>query len=178
MSSSRPSIDPANPLKCVDSVVLEPSATIFSTTVFVIGLTTAASAYFIHKTLGGKIVAILLIVTGFGAIGVGVFPGNAGLAHGIFAMTTFYAGGLAVVASYRILKENRPMQYLSIALGSAALIILLSLFMPNGSPFVKALGNGGAERRSAYAIVLWLEMFGGYLLAVSSLAKPKEVIQR
>ena|SRR5690242_777932 len=55
MSCSCPSIDPSNPLKCVNSVILQPSATIFSTIVFVIGLTAVISAYFIHMTLGGKI---------------------------------------------------------------------------------------------------------------------------
>lgn len=177
MSGSCPSIDPANPLKCVGSAVLEPSATVFSTIVFVIGLTASVSAYFIFKTLGGKIAPMLLIVTGIGAMGVGVFPGNAGIAHGFFAMTTFFSGGMAAVASYRILKESRPMQYLSIALGSIALIILLSLFVPSGSPLTKAFGVGGAERLVAYPIVLWLVMLGGYLLAVSSLARPKEVIR-
>ena len=178
MSGSCPSIDPTNPLKCVNSVVLQPSATIFSTTVFIIGGTTAVSAYFVHKTLGGKIAPALLMIVGIGAMGVAIFPGNAGVAHGMFAMTTFFSGGLAAIASYRILKETRPMQYLSIALGSIAIFIMLSLFVPGGSPFVAAFGEGGAERLVAYPVVLWLIMLGGYLLAVSSLGRPKGVTQR
>lgn len=176
MSGSCPSIDPNDPLRCIGSVVLEPSATIFSTIVFVIGLMTAISAYFINKTLGGRIAPALLVVTGIAAIGVGIFPGSAGIAHGLFAMITFYSGGLAAIASYRILKESQSMQYLSLILGSIAIIVLLSLLVPGGSPFIRTFGVGGAERLVAYPIVLWLVILGGYLLAVSSLREkaPKE----
>lgn len=171
MSGSCPSIDPENPLQCINSVVLQPSATIFSTIVFIIGLTAAVSAYFIHKTLGGRIAPALLFVTGIAAMGVGIFPGSAGVVHGYFAMATFYSGGLAAIASYRILKESKPMQYLSVALGSIAIVILISLviFGVGNSPSISAFGVGGAERLVAYPVVLWLIVFGAYLIAASSL---------
>ena len=175
MSGSCPSIDPSNPLKCINSVALEQSATIFSSIVFSIGLTAAVSAYFIHKALGGRIAPALLFVTGIAAMGVGIFPGSAGMAHGFFAMTTFYSGGLAAIASYRILKENKAMQYLSVALGSVAILILMSLVIFGGSnnPFISALGVGGAERLVAYPVVLWLIALGGYL--ISSLIDSSDV---
>lgn len=47
MSGSCPSVDTANPLQCINSVILQPSATIFNTIVFIIGLTAAVSAYFL-----------------------------------------------------------------------------------------------------------------------------------
>lgn len=173
MSGSCPSIDPNNPMQCIGSVVLQPSATIFSTLVSIVGLTSAVSAYFIHKTLGGKIAPALLVITGGAAIGVAVFPGNAGVAHGLLAMITFYAGGLAAIASYKILKESRSMQYLSIGLGAISITMLLSLMVPGGSPFVQMFGVGGAERLVAYPIVLWLVILGGHLLAVSSIQSLK-----
>ena len=179
MSGSCPSIDPNNPMQCVGSVVVQPSAIIFSSIVFIIGLTAATSGYFIHKTLGGRVTPALLVITGIGAMGVGVFPGNAGIAHGIFAMVTFSAGGAAAVASYRILKESRPMQYVSIALGSIALISLaLVIFGGNDSLFMQTFGVGGTERLVVYPVVMWLIALGGYLVAVSSLARPREAIQR
>jgi hypothetical membrane protein len=179
MSGSCPSIDPENPMQCLDSVVLEPSATIFSSIVFVIGLTAAVSAYFIHRTLGGRVAPALLLVTCIGAMGVGVFPGNAGVAHGISALITFSAGGAAAITSFRILKESRPMQYISIALGSIALIVLLSpLILGGEDPFSATLGEGGAERLVAYPIVMWIIALAGYLLAASSANLPKGVIPR
>lgn len=104
---------------------------------FVIGLTATASAYFIHKTLGGRVAPALLLITGIGAMGVGVFPENAGVAHGISALITFSAGAAAAITSFRILKESRPMQYTSIALGSIALAViflLLALYVIFGQP--------------------------------------------
>lgn len=180
MSGSCPSIDPANPLNCINSVVLQPSATIFSSIVFIIGLTAAVSAYFIHKTLGGRIAPALLLLTGIAAMGVGVFPGNAGVAHGYFSMATFYSRGLAAIASYRILKESKPMQCISVILGSIAIIILMSLVIFGGSnsPFINTIGVGGAERLVAYPVVFWLITLGGYLLAVSSLAVTSQPPQK
>jgi hypothetical membrane protein len=179
MSGSCPSIDPSNPMRCVNSVVLQPSAAIFSSIVFVIGLATAVSGYFIHKALGGRLAPALLMVMGIGAMGVGIFPGNAGFAHLIFAMTTFIAGGAAAIVSYSILKESRPMQYVSLALGSIALIALaLSIFGGNDSLFMQAFGVGGMERLVAYPIVMWLIALGGYLIALSSAKPAMGVVQR
>ena len=56
MSDSCPSIDAENPLQCVNSItLLQPSAIIFSSIVFIMGLVAAVSAYFIYKTLDGRI---------------------------------------------------------------------------------------------------------------------------
>jgi len=55
-SDSCPSIDAENPLQCVNSIILlQPSAIIFSSIVFIMGLAAAGSAYFIYKTLDGRI---------------------------------------------------------------------------------------------------------------------------
>ena len=179
MSGSCPSVDPSNPLQCVNSAVLQPSATIFSSIVFVIGFMAATSTYFIYKTLGSRIAPALLAITRIGAIGVGIFPGNAGIAHGISAMVTFSAGSAAAVASYRILKESRPMQYVYVALGSIAAMVLMSItILGNNSPFIQARGVGGVERLVAYPVVMWLIALGGYLLAASSFRLAKEVIPR
>lgn len=57
---------------------------------------------------------------------IGVFPGYAGIAHGIFALVTFSAEAAAAIMSYSILQDSRSMQYISIALGSIAAMVLLS----------------------------------------------------
>ena len=55
-SDSCPCIDHENPLQCVNSIILlQPSAIIFSSIVFIMGLAAAGSAYFIYKTLNGRI---------------------------------------------------------------------------------------------------------------------------
>jgi hypothetical protein len=55
-SDSCPSIDAENPLQCVNSIILlQPSAIIFSSIVFIMELAAAGSGYFIYKTLDGRI---------------------------------------------------------------------------------------------------------------------------
>lgn len=166
MSGSCPSVDPDNPLKCVDSVILQPSATIFSATAFAIGLCAAVSAFLIRSALGGRIAPALLLVVGIGAMGVAVFPGYTGIAHGIFAMVTFFSGGAAAVAFYGVLK-NPAMKYLSLALGALALGAIVSIVvMANSDPFTTTLGVGGAERLVVYPVVLWMVALGGHLVAL------------
>jgi hypothetical membrane protein len=176
LSGSCPSVDPNNPMQCVGSTVLEKPATIFRITVFAVGMMTAASTYFVQRTLGGRIAPAMLLTTGIATMGVSVFPGNAGIAHGIMAMATFFAGSLAAILSYRILRGSKSMQIISVGLGGIALLVLLSLFVPGqeSSPFVTTLGIGGAERLIVYPVVLWLVTLGGYLLAVSALVRTEE----
>lgn len=166
MSGSCPSVDPDNPLACVGSIILEPSATIFRTTTFAIGLSAAASAFLIHKTLIGRLASALLCVVGIGAMGVAIFPGNAGIAHGIFSMVTFFSGGAAAVAFYGILKSP-AMKYLSLATGAVVLGVMVSIVaMANSDPFTATLGVGGAERLVVYPVVLWLIALGGDLVGL------------
>ena len=63
---------------------------------------------------------------------------------------------------YGILKESKPLQYISVILGSIAIIILMSLIIFGGSnsPFIKTFGVGGAERLVAYPVAFWLITLG------------------
>ena len=56
---------------------------------------------------------------GVGALGVGVFPGNTGGIHALFAMLTFVGGGLAAIVTARV--THPPFRYLSVALGVISL---------------------------------------------------------
>lgn len=146
-----------------NSVIYEPSASIFNGTMLVTGLLVLAANYFLSKDLKQKSVWISTGLIGFGLMGVGFFPGNYGIMHPIFAMTTFIAGGLAAILSSKVIQ--RPFKYVVIVLG---LISLISLFA--AEMFIPILGDGGVERWVAYPIVLWLCGFGGYLLAQPNLS--------
>jgi hypothetical membrane protein len=90
---------------------------------------------------------------------------SAPVPHTIFAITAFYAGGLAVIMSSRLTVP--PFRYLWLTLGSVSLVaITLAVFFLDWEP-VTALGEGGIERWNAYPIVLWLVAFGSYLMAGS-----------
>jgi hypothetical membrane protein len=108
-------------------------------------------------------ISLVVAAMGAGALGVGVFPGNTGGIHALFAMLTFIGGGLAAIVTARATRP--PFRYLSIALGVISLGSLFSyILLGEGTPLA-GLGVGGVERWVAYPIVIWVTGFGGYLSA-------------
>lgn len=100
---------------------------------------------------------------GLGVLGVGLFPGNVPVLHPIFALVAFVSGGVAAVLASKV--TTAPFRYLSVALGVIALAsVVLGFFFLDEWAFVAALGEGGIERWIAYPVVLWLTVFGGYLM--------------
>ncbi|MFL5683952.1 MAG: DUF998 domain-containing protein [Chloroflexota bacterium] len=143
-----------------NSVIHQPSATLFNLSMLFVGIAVMASAWFIHRAFGRRSVTIPVALLGIGALGVGLFPGNTGAPHALFSMVTFFAGGITAIAAARV--ANGPFRYLSGALGVVALVALASTFLGEDSP-LGPLGIGGIERWIAYPVVLWLTAFGGYL---------------
>jgi hypothetical membrane protein len=148
-----------------NSVIIQPSSSIFSTSMAVCGLLVTIATYFIHRAFSRKAVTLPLGFFGVGVLGVGIFNGSYGAIHGIFALLTFIMGGLAAIASSRV--ERAPLNYFSVALGGIALLdLFLYYFLGNSNPFA-AFGIGGLERWIAYPVLLWLIGFGGYLMGHS-----------
>ena len=135
------------------------SATIFNSSVFLMGLLILIGAYFVQRAFNFKLLTLLLILTAIGAMGVGVFTENSGNVHGVVSLIAFLFGGLSSIASYRLLK--RPFSVIAVILGLMALGAL-GLF---GAQTYLNLGAGGMERMIVYPILLWGAGFGGYLLA-------------
>ena len=138
--------------------IVEPSATLFNSTVAFLGITLLAASYYIHKVFRKHYVSILIAVTGVGAIGVGAFPETAGVLHTIFSLVTFAGAGLAILSTAAVLKM--PMKLFSLVLGLVTLIALV-LF---ASDIYLGLGPGGMERLIVYPALMWALIFGGYLV--------------
>jgi len=146
-----------------DSLALQPSAAIFDTTMLIAGALILLGTRLGYRALRTKWFAVPSGLLGVGVLGVGLFPLTVPGLHTIFALTAFYAGGLAVIMSSRLTVP--PFRYLWLTLGSVSLIaITLGVFFLDWGP-IAALGEGGIERWNAYPIVLWLVAFGGYLMA-------------
>jgi len=143
-----------------NSVVLQPSATIFDLSMALVGMLVIAASWFIHRAYGPRSVTLPAAILGAGALGVALFPGYTGDPHAVFSMVTFVSGGVAAISAARVTKA--PFRYLSAGLGIISLAALGSTFMGDASP-LSALGIGGIERWIAYPVVLWLIAFGGYL---------------
>ncbi|MBU7017759.1 MAG: DUF998 domain-containing protein [Theionarchaea archaeon] len=137
------------------------TALIFNASVFLLGLLLVAGTYFIHRAFNFKLLTVLLILAGSGAMGVGLFPEDAGFIHGIAALITFLFGGLSAIASSKLVKS--PLSYFSVLLGVISLVALI-LFM-TGTHL--GLGLGGMERMVAYPTLLWGTGIGGYLMSYS-----------
>ena len=137
--------------------VVEPSATIFNSTVSFLGLMLILSSYFIQKAFRKTYVTILIAVTGLGALGVGIFPETAGILHTLFSLITFAGAGLAILSATKIVKG--PVRILSIILGLATLTSLTLFATKN----YLGLGPGGMERLIVYPALMWALIFGGHL---------------
>jgi hypothetical membrane protein len=137
--------------------IVQPSATIFNSSIFLSGVLILSSAYFIRREFRTRVLPAFLALSGIGAIGVGIFPEYTGHLHLAAACIAFVFGGLSAIAAYTI--EKPPLRYLSVLLG----IVTLTAFVLG--PFHDlGLGPGGMERMVAYPFLLWGLGFGGYLM--------------
>lgn len=145
-----------------DSRIEEPSATIFNTVMMVTGVLLLVASFCVQRGFSRWAAPILLALYGVGALGVGVFPGDHGSVHALFAMLTFIAGGVAAVVALTI--ETPPFSYVSVILGLVALgTLALQVVLGDSSP-IAGLGIGGVERWVAYPILLWTMGLGGHLM--------------
>ena len=141
---------------------VRPSATIFNGAMVVSGLLTLAAAYGIHRSVERRPLTAVVVVTGLGVAGVGLFPAHTGIPHFVAALAAFAGGGLsAIVAATAV---DGAFRYVSVALGVVALVALAAFLALGGST---ALGIGGLERLITYPTQIWTLAFGGYLLGGS-----------
>jgi len=143
-------------LNYISDLGVGPSAFIFNSSVFLLGLLAFVSAYLLSK-YKWKEFLFCLFLTGIGAMGVGIFTENFGVLHTVFSFFAFFFGALSSIFSYKIQKP--PFSFLSVLLGLISLVSLI-LF---GSGVYLGLGKGGMERMIAYPILIWALGFGGYL---------------
>jgi hypothetical membrane protein len=151
-----------------------PSAIVFNTSVFLLGLLILTGIYLQRHNPNLKTQNVLLLLMAVGAMGVGVFTKDYTLAHGAVASTAFFFAGLSAIASSKVLKK--PFSLISITLGAitlAALALFSAGIVTSGSltnteafdsSFYLGLGPGGMERMIIYPALMWLAGFGGHLI--------------
>jgi hypothetical membrane protein len=144
-----------------NSLVFQPSAMIFDASMAAIGILVIAGSWFVHRVFHRRSVTVPMLVLGMGALGVGLFPGNTGAPHAIFAMVTFVSGGVAAISAARV--TTAPFRLLSFFLGGVSLLTLASYMLLGERSPMAAFGVGGIERWIVYPVILWVITFGGYL---------------
>ena len=145
-----------------NSVILQPSATIFNLTMLATGLLVIGGALALGRAGFVWIATVPLGLFGLGAFLVGVFPGNWGTVHALSALLTFVAGGVAAIAAAAVVRP--PFRYMAPVLGAISLLTLVSAFVLGDASPMTAFGPGGLERWVAYPVLLFVLAFGGYLM--------------
>ena len=146
----------------ISDLGIGPSALIFNSSIFLLGVLGVAATYFIQRAFNSRVLPILYGIASVGAMGVGLFTEDALVLHTIFSLITFIFGGLSAIISYKMQKP--PLSFLSVVLGAFALLAIVLTF----SGTYLGLGKGGMERMIAYPVLLWAVGFGGYLIGSSS----------
>ncbi len=151
-----------------------PSAVVFNSSAFLLGLLLLAGTYFQRHSPNFKTLNILLLLMGIGAMGVGVFTKDFTLAHGAVSSMAFFFAGLSAIASFKVLQK--PLSLISIILGAMTLTALtlfsagiitsgsLTSNIAYDSSFFLGLGPGGMERMIVYPALMWLAAFSGHLV--------------
>jgi hypothetical membrane protein len=158
----------------ISDLGIGPSALIFNTSAFLLGLLLLIGTYFLRPVPDFKTVNTLLILTALGAMGIGIFTKNYRVAHGAVATVAFFFAGLTAITSSKVLRK--PLSLISIILGMMTLgaLALFSIGMftsgsltsdiAYNSSFYLGLGPGGIEHMIIYPVGMWLAGFSWHLI--------------
>jgi len=140
---------------------------IFDASIALMGACVLVSAYYLYRYFRWKPISVLMGITGFGAVGVGIFNETAPYnLHDLFSTIVFIAIGLAALVSYRL--QKAPLGIFGIILGLITLISLV-VFIPDtgvSAGSYLGIGPGGLERLIVYPVLFWSLAFGGHLMAM------------
>jgi hypothetical membrane protein len=137
--------------------VIPPSSAVFDSTVLLLGALVFIGAFFIYISRS-RLIGGLAALSAWGVMGVAIFPETTGTLHLVVSFIAFFFGGIAAIASYRMLK--RPLSYFAIVLGITGLAALVLY----ASGTYLGIGEGGMERLVAYPELIWLLGFGAHLM--------------
>jgi hypothetical membrane protein len=150
-----------------DLGVFPETALVFNGSLVLVGLLNLAGGYFFYQSHGRTWLFALFGVAGIGAIGTGLFPLDAGGLHSLFALVAFLFFNLQAIGSST--RVDGMMRVLSIVAGSVGLLFVVLMVIGDAGTVAAfgPIGHGGTERMIIYPVMLWLLVFGGYLLGSS-----------
>jgi len=137
----------------------QPSRLIFTASVITLGVLALPAGLLYRSRPAYRWLAVALIVSGVGGIGLGIFNKDFHGVHFVFAFCGFFGGAMAAILARQI--TTWPMSIISVTLGLISLGVLV-LF---GSGVYLGFGVGGMERMMFYPFMLWAVAFAGSTLA-------------
>jgi hypothetical membrane protein len=110
---------------------------------------------------------VVLVLTGIGAMGVGLFPASMQPMHSLFTLIAILFAGISALVSFKILKP--PLNYISVILGAisivSAIIFIPYLGLPTGDTTTfLGMAKGSMERWAINPVLAWILVFGSYLV--------------
>jgi hypothetical membrane protein len=139
---------------------------LFNTSLFLIGLLNLVAGYVLFKAIGDRKVLIVFALGGIGAMGAGLIPLDNPIGiHGLFALFAFVFLNVEAMVAGRLAKF--PLDRISLLLGILGIIFVpVMIMVDSGSLDVTGnIGHGGVERMIAFPCLIWMLVFGGYLIA-------------
>ena len=103
-----------------NSLIYQPSASIFNFTMLLSGLMTLIATFYQHRYFKKILFSIPLSLFGLGLVGIGFFAGDKAPYHGIFSLLTFISGGVSAIMSFEIV--SAPFEFIGIIFGAISLI--------------------------------------------------------
>jgi hypothetical membrane protein len=143
-----------NPPSTASCIVHQPTATIFDTTLFILGLLLLVGTFFVYYGTRKKPYFMVTAVADIGILLAGVFPENTGWIHADISVILFLFIGISLILAWTIVKGG-VFRYLTVAFG------VLTLYFNSHS--VSAVGVGGGERLLVLSIICGILALGGYL---------------
>lgn len=150
----------------ISDLGVEPaSALLFNLSLLSVGVLTVVGGYLFYRSHGTPWLLGAFALAGLGAFGAGVFTLEAGGLHSIFALLAFVFYNVAAIGTG--VRIRGPMVVVSVLLGAVGLVFVVVMAIGDaGDPGIFGpIGHGGAERLIVYPPMVWLLIFGGYLLA-------------
>jgi hypothetical membrane protein len=139
---------------------VQPSSDIFNASVVLLGVMLLFVAYYLWKGSGSRSLSLFELLSGVGAMGVGIFNESYGVVHFFFSALTFFAAGIQAILVFKVAKA--PFSYFSMVAGGATLVAIVLYWTGT----YLGLGQGGMERMIFYPVLIGGLAFGGYLMAL------------
>ena len=155
--------------KISDLGVIDETALLFNSLLVVVGILNLVGGYLLFRATGRAWLLVPFALAALGAVGVGLFPLDTGTPHSISALVAFVFFNVEALASAALVRG--PMRLLSLLAGIVGLAYVVVMVLGDGGnvALFGPIGHGGSERMIAYPVMAWLLVFGGFLMARSSL---------
>ncbi len=149
-----------------DLGVISSTAWLFNISVIAVGILNIIGGYLYYTRHKDIKILLIFTISGVGAMGAGIFPLNTSDLHSIFALLAFLFFNLQPLITST--KLTSTIKIMSLFLGVIGLIFVVIMIIGDSgyTAIFGIIGHGGAERMIVYPPMLWMMVFGGYLIGV------------